>query len=49
MKTYQGQERRCIQRRVIIDRRALVRWEPANPDRRQDHGRRRTDYHPQWL
>ncbi|MDP5292124.1 hypothetical protein Q9290_07460 [Oceanimonas sp. CHS3-5] len=48
MKPRQDKERRRRERRIIIDRRASVRWEPANPDRRRNEGRRSNDFHPEW-
>lgn len=43
MSDYQGPERRHGPRRVQVDRRAEVRWEPDKEDRRQNPGRRKSD------
>ncbi|MFQ6021349.1 MAG: hypothetical protein ACE5NW_01390 [Acidiferrobacterales bacterium] len=40
---YQGVERRKRVRRVNVDRRGEVRFEPKKPDRRQENGRRKED------
>jgi len=42
---YFGPERRHRQRRQLVDRRMLVRWEPGKADRRQGYGRRKGE---QW-
>lgn len=50
MSDYQGPERRREQRRRIVDRRTLIRWEPDKRDRRRDGGRRENDeIRPRWL
>ena len=46
MADYNGPERRHGERRVSPDRRAEVRWEPGKDDRRQNPGRRKTDFDP---
>jgi hypothetical protein len=40
---YKGPERRKFARRTTADRRKEVRWEPNNPNRRQNAGRRSMD------
>ena len=46
MADYNGPERRHGERRITPDRRAEVRWEPGKDDRRQNPGRRKTDFDP---
>lgn len=46
-KKYTGPERRRDQRRKTGDRREEIRFEPDREDRRQQHGRRKTDQ-PFW-
>lgn len=47
--SYQGPERRREQRRRIVDRRQMIRWEPDKEDRRLDDGRRKDDIQiPYW-
>jgi hypothetical protein len=41
---YKGSERRKFARRLTADRRQEVRWEPDNPNRRRNSGRRTTDH-----
>ena len=41
---YKGQERRKFSRRFIAERRKEIRWEPNNPNRRQNIGRRAADH-----
>ena len=41
---YKGHERRKFSRRFIADRRKEIRWEPNNPNRRQNTGRRAADH-----
>lgn len=40
---YKGVERRKFNRRTLADRRKEIRWEPNNPNRRQNAGRRASD------
>ena len=40
---YQGPERRKYVRRTVADRRKAIRWEPDNPNRRNNPGRRAAD------
>lgn len=40
---YRGPERRHEVQRDTAERRTDVRWEPGGADRRQSHGRRKTD------
>ena len=40
---YKGPERRKYARRLIAERRKEIRWEPKNPNRRQNPGRRAVD------
>jgi hypothetical protein len=40
---YKGLERRKFSRRSLADRRKDIRWEPSNPNRRQNAGRRASD------
>ncbi|WP_175514097.1 hypothetical protein [Oceanisphaera psychrotolerans] len=42
-KYYSGTERRRLQRRQILDRRDLLRWEPERQERRHQRGRRTVD------
>lgn len=41
--SYRGPERRREARRDATERRTDIRWEPGGADRRQSHGRRKTD------
>jgi len=41
--TYRGPERRKYARRTMADRRKDIRWEPDNPNRRKNQGRRAAD------
>ena len=41
---YRGPERRKLPRRFTAERRKDIRWEPNNPNRRQNTGRRATDH-----
>ena len=41
---YRGPERRKVSRRFIAERRKEIRWEPNNPNRRHNVGRRGTDH-----
>jgi hypothetical protein len=38
-----GIERRKVARRTVADRRKEIRFEPNNPNRRQNYGRRASD------
>ena len=49
MADYNGPERRHGERRITPDRRAEVRWEPGKDDRRQNPGRRKTDFDPTFC
>ncbi|NHH99797.1 MULTISPECIES: hypothetical protein [Oceanimonas] len=52
MTTRQEKERRRLQRRKNLDRRARIRWEPEKDplDRRERGGRREDDITgPKWL
>ncbi len=40
---YRGAERRHFPRRTLADRRKEIRWEPNNPNRRENPGRRVSD------
>lgn len=40
---YLGPERRKYARRTVADRRKDIRWEPDNPNRRKNSGRRAAD------
>lgn len=40
---YRGPECRKVSRRFIGERRKEIRWEPKNPNRRQNVGRRGMD------
>jgi hypothetical protein len=40
---YKGPERRKYARRTVADRRKAIRWEPDNPNRRSNPGRRAAD------
>jgi hypothetical protein len=40
---YKGKDRRKISRRNVAERRKEIRWEPKNPNRRQNTGRRASD------
>lgn len=41
---HKGPERRKFSRRFIAERRKEIRWEPDNPNRRQNTGRRAADH-----
>lgn len=41
--THRGPEQRRAVRRDATERRTDIRWEPGGADRRQSHGRRKTD------
>ncbi|HEY5682890.1 MAG TPA: hypothetical protein VIR61_04360 [Sulfuricaulis sp.] len=40
---YKGIDRRKINRRTVAERRKDIRWEPKNPNRRLNVGRRAAD------
>jgi len=41
---HKGPERRKFSRRFVAERRKDIRWEPNNPNRRQNIGRRAADH-----
>ncbi len=41
---YKGVDRRKFNRRIVVDRRKDIRWEPNKSSRRQITGRRATDH-----
>ncbi|MCG7878447.1 MAG: hypothetical protein AB2672_17840 [Candidatus Thiodiazotropha endolucinida] len=45
---YSGPERRIEQRRKIVDRRELIRFEPDKEPRRKGHGRRKGEMNDPW-
>lgn len=45
---YSGPERRIEQRRMIVDRRELIRFEPDKEPRRKGHGRRKGEMNDPW-
>ncbi|MCU7797176.1 MAG: hypothetical protein KZQ73_05695 [Candidatus Thiodiazotropha sp. (ex Semelilucina semeliformis)] len=46
--TYFGPEQRIEQRRKIVDRRELIRFEPDREPRRRGHGRRKGEMNDPW-
>lgn len=46
--TYFGPEQRIEQRRKIVDRRELIRFEPDKEPRRRGHGRRKGEMNDPW-
>ncbi|MCU7810563.1 MAG: hypothetical protein KZQ77_04915 [Candidatus Thiodiazotropha sp. (ex Notomyrtea botanica)] len=47
--TYFGPEQRIEQRRKVVDRRELIRFEPDKEPRRRGHGRRKGEMNDPWT